>query len=260
MRPLAAVLCHDIKALPILKATLNAIGIEPVSCRSHQEAIELVLEGRCAALIADFDLPGVAEVVKTASLLVPPQKPLLLAMAGAWPGTGQAFQSGASRILYKPLQPDQLRNAFERSLASKRKKRARAPRYKMRSLAYLELHSGPMPAIGINLSEQGMAIRAAERITPLANVPFRCILPGTRDELHGHADVIWADEQGRAGILFSRLSPSAQKLLKDWLRKCGKSNTRSMRMLLPSTDTAVFANSRDESSHRAWRGHCVDLD
>jgi|SRR5271155_3104915 len=247
MSPLAAVLCHDGKTLPILKATLNAIGIEPVSCRSHREAMELVLEGGCTALIVDFDLPGVAEVVKTASLLVPPQKPLLLAMAGAWPGTGQAFQSGASRILYKPLQPEQLRDAFEPSRSSKRKKSARAPRYEMRSLTYLELQSGSVPVIGINLSEQGMAIRAAERITPLSNVPFRCILPGTRDELHGHADVIWADAQGRAGILFSSLSPSAQKLLKDWLRKRGKSNTSSMRTLLPPTDTAVFAASWDES-------------
>jgi CheY-like chemotaxis protein len=241
MRSLAAVLCHDNKALPLLKSALNKVGVEPVSCRSHQEAMELVLGGRCAALIVDFDLPGVADVVKTASLLAPRQKPLLLAMAAPWPGTGQAFQSGASRILYKPLQPEQLTAALVPSREGKRKKRARAPRYEMRSLAYLEMESGAVTAIGINLSEQGMAIRSAERIAPVANVPFRCILPGTGEELHGHVDVIWADEQGRAGVLFSRLSPSARKLLKQWVRKRGKNKSCSMRKLLRATDTAVFA-------------------
>jgi hypothetical protein len=96
-------------------------------CRDHQEAMEHVLGGRCAALIVDFDLPGAAEVIKTASLLVPPQRPLLRAMSGAWAGTGQVSQSGVSRILYQPLQLQQARDAFEPSRESKKKNRRTAP-------------------------------------------------------------------------------------------------------------------------------------
>jgi hypothetical protein len=46
-------------------------------------------------------------------------------------------------------------------------------------------------------------------------------LPGTDHDLHGHADVIWASDQGRAGLFFSRLTPAARKLLKHWLGKRG---------------------------------------
>jgi hypothetical protein len=53
----------------------------------------------------------------------------------------------------------------------------------------------------------------------LSKLAFRCELPGTTSTLHGHADVIWASDQGRAGLFFSRLAPSARKLLKQWLRK-----------------------------------------
>jgi len=243
MRRFAVVLCQDGPSLAILKIVLSEVGLPPVLCRSHQETMELILGGHCAALIADFDLPGAAEVMKTASLLVPPQKPLLLALSDAWPGTGEAFQSGASRILYKPLQLDQVRDAFEPRRASKKKKR-KAPRYEVRSLVYLELDNGTVPAIGLNLSEQGMAIRTAEQITPRPNVAFRCILPGLKDELHGHADVIWADAQGRAGIFFSRLSLSARKHLKAWLRRHGGNHVDTVRCLLPPTNTAVFAAPR----------------
>jgi hypothetical protein len=244
MRHLAAVLSLDASALSTLKLGLAEVGLTEVVCHSHQETMELVLGGHCGALIADFDLPDAADVVKTASLLLPPQRPLLMAMSGAWTATGEAFQSGASRILYKPLQLDQVRDAFEPSRPQKKKIVHRTPRYDLRSLAYLELESGPVPAISINISEQGMAIRTVEQIMPRSNVVFRCILPGTKNVLHGHADVIWADAQGHAGMFFSRLSPSARKHLKDWLRKRGRNNTHAARSLLPPADRAVFAAPR----------------
>ncbi len=245
MRRFAAVLCHDASSLQTLKTTLSLAGMEQIVCGSDQEAMELALGGRCAALIVDFDLPGAAEVMKTASLLTPPYRPLLLAMSTASAGTGQAFQSGAGRILYKPLHPEHVRDAFETGRAPRKKNGARAPRYVLKSLAYLELEGGPVPAICINISEQGMAIRTAEPIKPLSNVAFRCILPATKDVLHGHADVIWADAQGRAGIFFSRLSLSARKQLKDWLRKRGGHHSDGVRDLLPSADSAVFAAPRN---------------
>lgn len=243
MHRFAAIFCQDQSSLATLKVALSEVRLELVTCRSHQQAMEIVLGGRCAALIVDFDLPGALEVMKTAALLVPPQKPLLLAMSDAWPGTGQAFQSGAHRILYKPLQLDQVKDAFESSRASKKKSR-KAPRYLVESLVYLDFENGTVPAIGLNLSEQGMAIRASRQINPCSNVAFRCVLPGSSDEVHGHANVIWADPQGRAGIFFSRLSPSASKHLNDWLRKHGGQHAGPVRRLLPASDTAVFATPR----------------
>ena len=62
------------------------------------------MTGNCSTLIVDFDLPGARELMRMADLLPATQKPNLLAVSSrAWPGTGEAFQSGAGRILYKPL-------------------------------------------------------------------------------------------------------------------------------------------------------------
>jgi hypothetical protein len=246
MRRFSAVLCQHAPSLRTLQLASSDIGLTHTLCQSNQEAMELVLGGHCAALIVDFDQPGASEVIKTASLLIPPLRPLLLALSGEWlGGAGQAFQSGVSRILYKPLQLEQVRDALDATRPSKKKSRQRAPRFELRSLAYLETETGSVPAIGLNISEQGMALRTAEPIQPRPDVSFRCILPGSRAVLHGHADIIWADAQGRAGIFFSRLSPSARKHLKDWLRQNSRPNVNSTRSLLPPADSAVFSTPRN---------------
>jgi CheY-like chemotaxis protein len=220
MRRSVAVLSTDTAILHRLKAVLSEFGISQVICHSCQEAMELLTKGRCSALIVDFDLPGAQEVVKMGALLQPPQKPVLLAVASrAWPGTGHAFQSGADRILYKPLDPAQVKEALQASQKLLAKNRRQAPRCEMKTVVYFELDTGTLPAIGIDISEQGFAVQAPEPVPMPSELAFRCVLPGTTSTLHGHADVIWASDQGRAGLFFSRLAPSARKLLKQWLRK-----------------------------------------
>jgi CheY-like chemotaxis protein len=220
MRRSVAILSTDTAILRRLKAVLSEFGISPLTCHSCQEAMELVTKGRCSTLIVDFDLPGAQEVVMMGALLQAPQRPVLLAVASrAWPGTGHAFQSGADRILYKPLDPEQVKEALEASQKLGAKNRRKAPRYEMKTVVYFEVDTGTLPAIGIDISEQGFAVQATEPVPMLSKLPFRCVLPGTTSTLHGHAGVIWASDQGRAGLFFSRLAPSARKLLKQWLRK-----------------------------------------
>src|SRR5262249_23192832 len=110
----AAVLCQDKRSFDVLAATLDRLGMDLRACRSNQEALELVMAGECDTLIVDSDLPGAEEPIRMATLLPPAQKPNLLAVASrAWPGTGQAFQSGASRILYRPLDPELVKSALK---------------------------------------------------------------------------------------------------------------------------------------------------
>lgn len=110
----AVVLCDDPRSLQILEPALKELAIEHVICFTQQQALEPILAGSCSALIADFDLPRAEEVIRMAALLPAPQKPVLLALGRrVWPGTGGAFKSGASLILYKPLDPEQLKDALK---------------------------------------------------------------------------------------------------------------------------------------------------
>jgi ActR/RegA family two-component response regulator len=245
MRHSAAVLCHDKASFATLEATLEQLGIGLVNCLSGQEALELVMSGRCSTLIVDFDLPGAEEVIRMAALLPPGQKPALLAVASrAWPGTGQAFQSGASRILYRPLETEQVKDALRAGRKARNANRRKSTRYEVKTLVYLDLESGTLPAVSIDIGEHGLALQATEPVPMNSNLAFRCVLPGTDVTLEGHADVIWASDQGRAGLFFSKLAPAARKHLKQWLNKRsahGKAKGKNtVRNLMPPEDAHVL--------------------
>jgi ActR/RegA family two-component response regulator len=244
MRQSAAVLCQEKRSLQTLQSTLEQLEVELVRCPSGQEALELVMTGRCSTLIVDFDLPGAEEVIRMAALLPANQKPALLAVASrAWPGTGQAFQSGASRILYRPLEAEQVKDAFKADRKSRNANRRKCGRYEVKTLVYLDLESGTLTGVSIDIGEHGLAVQASEPVPMNSNVAFRCVLPGTDVTLHGHADVIWASDQGRAGLFFTKLSPAARKHLKRWLSKRSShskdKDKHAMHDLMPPADAHV---------------------
>jgi len=242
-------MCHDKRSLQTLKTTLEELDIELVNCPSGQAALETVMTGQCSTLIVDFDLPGADEVIRMASLLPPVQKPTLLAIAcRAWPGTGQAFQSGASRILYRPVEPEQIKEALKDEKKSRKSNRRKATRYDVKTLVYLDLENGTIPGVSIDIGEHGLAVQATETVPMASNLAFRCVLPGTKVTLQGHADVIWASDQGRAGLFFSKLSPTSRKHLKHWLHKRSahskEKDDHTVRDLMPPEDAHVeFAAS-----------------
>ncbi len=248
MRKSAAVLCHDERSLQTLSDTLNQLGIELHNCRSHQQALEQVIAGECSTLIVDFDLPGAEEAIRMASLLPAEQKPTLLAVASrAWPGTGKAFQSGASRILYRPLEKELVKEALKAGKKS-RSNRRKSARFEVKTLVYLELEHGTIAGVSIDIGEHGLAIQASEPVPVKSNIAFRCVLPGTHVTFNGHADVIWASDQGRAGLFFSSLTPAARKHVKQWLAKRGSQNKPAVRDLMPPADANVaFAPMEEES-------------
>jgi CheY-like chemotaxis protein len=244
MRRSAVVLCQDAPSLRILRAALAGLEIHSVTCLSCDEALALVVAGRCSTLVVDFDVPGAGEVAKITSLLTAPQKPGVLAMTRrAWPGTGQAFQSGANRILYKPLDLAQVKDAFETGGKVRKRHARKAERCEMKSLVYLEFETGTVPVIGVDLSEHGFGVRATEPVPQRSNLAFHCVLPGTTHVLRGHADVMWSDGEGRAVLFFSRLAPAARKYLKNWLRRQGVRSRVSVRTLLPPVNAPVYVTT-----------------
>ena len=124
--------------------------------------------------------------------------------------------------------------------------RRKSERYEVKTLVYLEVEHGTISGISIDIAEQGLAMQATEPVPIQTNVLFRCVLPGTDVTIQGHADVIWASDQGRAGLFFSKLSPAGSKHLKQWLAKRGN-HKHAVRDLLPPADAQVsFAATEEE--------------
>jgi hypothetical protein len=85
----------------------------------------------------------------------------------------------------------------------------------------------------LDLSEQGLALQAPEPLPAVHNLPLHFYLPGTSHLVEGIGKVIWAEDDGRAGMFFSRLTPASRHHLKNWLAKRGTKSKDAVRVLLP---------------------------
>jgi CheY-like chemotaxis protein len=228
----ALVMSRSNGAVKVLVATFAELGIEYKVSASVSETLEILATEYHSALILDFDLPDAACVAKMARSLPEKRRPVLFGMIGAATPVGSAFQAGANFVLYKPLDPNQVLHSFRAARGFMRGDRRSATRQKGETLAYLQFPTGIVPALVMDVTEQGLSLQAAEGLTPLRGVPLRFLLPGTAEVIHATGDFIWADGNGRAGLFFSKIAPACQRALQAWLKKRAAKRSESVRVLL----------------------------
>jgi hypothetical protein len=165
-------------------------------------------------------------------------------MIGAGTGIAGAFQAGANFALYKPLIHKQVTRSLRAGRVFMQPDRRRAQRQKLEGLVYLQFGIAAVPALVLDLSEQGLSLQAPEPLPGVQKVPLRFVLPGTTHMVEGDGEMTWADDEGRAGMIFSRLTPTSRKHLKTWLSKRGTKKKNG-----------VHGASRTEKSRSAHASH-----
>lgn len=204
-------------------------------CLNAADAIESLVHNRYSAIVLDFDLPGAARVAKMARMTPADKRPVVFAMIGSLTGISDTFQAGANFVLYKPLVLDQVVRSLRAAQGFMRSDRRRAHRQKVETLVYLQFGIAAIPALVLDVNEQGLALQAPEMLPTVPEVPLRFMLPGTSHMVEGIGEMVWADDEGRAGIIFTRLNSASKKHLKTWLGKrapkkaVGRSHARAER-------------------------------
>jgi CheY-like chemotaxis protein len=222
----------------VLTSALDELEIEHQVCLSAAEAAELLVQGHYSALVLDFALPGAAQVARMARMASPQRRPVVFAMLGVLTPVCGALQAGVNFVLYKPLVFEQVMRTLRAGQMFMRPSRRPSPRHKLEALVYLQLGVAALPAIVLDLSERGLALQAAEPLPPVQNVPLRFVLPGTTHMVEATGEVIWADDEGRAGMFFSQLTAESRGYLKDWLTKQAAGGNDGAGILLPSPRAA----------------------
>ncbi len=206
-------------ASQLLAGVLQDSNISSDRCDSAQEAIELLARGNYAALILDFDIPGAPQVAKLARLAPAQSRPVVFAMIGAGADVGGAYEAGANFVLYKPLAEDQVARSVRAARGFMRRDRRKKARHAVQTVVYLLFGRAAIPTLMVDLSEDGLCIQAAEPLPPIEQVPIHFLLPHSTRAIEGKAEVVWADDSGRAGMFFTQLARETERRLKTWLRK-----------------------------------------
>jgi CheY-like chemotaxis protein len=228
MKPKALMMCRSPQAIRLVARVLDELGIFHDCCLSAQEAIELLAKGNYSALVLDFDLPGGAQVAKLARLAPSQSRPVVFAMIGAATDIAGTYQAGANFVLYKPLELDQISRSLRAARGFMGEDRRRSARHKVDTVVYLMFgRSLAIPALMLDLNEDGLSVQAADPLPALGQLPVHFLLPGSTRAIEGTAEVIWADDSGRAGMFFSSLSAPTQKRLRGWLSRNSKKPART---------------------------------
>ncbi len=226
------VMSRSHSSIRVLVAAFAELGIEYRVSASASGTIETLALGHHSALILDFDLPHTVQVAKLARASSGKRRPILFGMVGASTPVSEVFAAGANFVLYKPLDLLQVLHSFRSAQGFMREDRRDGTRKKSETLAYLELPTGMAPALVTDLTEQGLALQAAEPLPPVRGVQLRFLLPGTSQVVQATGDFIWADGAGRAGLFFSNIAPACRRDLQAWLKKHGVAKSESVRALL----------------------------
>jgi len=222
-------LCREQQSLRLLSLALDELGIEQEVCLSASEAMERMVPGHYSALVLDFDLPGTAQVARLARLAPPQRRPVIFAMIGALTEIGDTFQAGANFVLYKPLVFEQVMRSLRAGRGFMQPDRRRSQRQKLEALAYLQFGIVALPALVLDVNEHGLSLQAPEPLPAVQHVPLRFVLPGTTHMVEGTGELTWADDEGRAGMLFSKLNAASQRHLKAWLSKRSRAKRQAVR-------------------------------
>jgi len=215
----ALLMCSDERVLRLLGKALEKVEMEQEVCLSAPEALDRTVLQHYSALVLDFDVPGAATVARMARLAPSSRRPVIFGMIGALTEIAETFQAGVNFIIYKPLAFEQIVRCLRAGRGFMRADRRESPRQELESLVYLQFGIAALPAMMLDLNHDGLALQAPEPLPPVQRVPVRFVLPGTNNMVEGMGEVIWADDGGRAGVLFSQLTPASRKYLKQWLGK-----------------------------------------
>jgi CheY-like chemotaxis protein len=215
----ALCMCRDERSLPILTTALQELEIQQELRSSAAEVLETLAQAHYSALLLDFDLPGAAMIARIARLSPADNRPVTFALIGKLTEMAGTFRAGANFVLYKPLVVEQIMRSLRAGRGFMRPDRRRSQRRKLETLVYLQFGIVALPAIVLDLNRDGLSLQAPEPLPPVQHVPLRFVLPGSTHIIEGDGEVTWADDNGRAGMLFKKLSPVSRKCLKQWLAK-----------------------------------------
>lgn len=232
MRLNALVTSRSNSAVKVLVSAFAELGIEYRVSASTAETLDIMASEHHSAVVVDFDLPDAISIARMARALPEKRRPVIFGMIGATTPVGNVFQAGGNFVLYKQLDLLQVLHSLRAARAFMREDRRRSSRQKGESLAYLQFPTGVVPALVLEVTEQGLSLQAAEALTPLRAVALRFLLPKTEQVIQATGDFIWTDANGRAGLFFSNMPPACRRDLQAWLKKHGAKRSDAVSNLL----------------------------
>lgn len=104
--------------------------------------------------------------------------------------------------------------AFSQTVQAERRT---TPRTRVQLSAQLRTLENVVDITALDLSEGGMAVRAAHPMKPELQVVVQFALPFTEQSVICEGRIIWTDGKGLMGVQFNGLDDEQRLIIRDWL-------------------------------------------
>jgi DNA-binding response OmpR family regulator len=220
-------LCEDDASVRIVTRVFKDLGVDVEHCLHPLGAEKAIKTERFDAIMVDDAVPGARVVLDSAQILPTCENSVRIILAGTPTKIGNALQSGAQIVLYKPFSQERVRHGLRAVRNLMARERRRGPkRVRVDFPAKLGNERGQSFGVLVeDLSDSGAAFRCTEALPQSIRFSFECTLPGTQAMLKATAEVVWQSTGGMFGIRFTDVSAPSRKMLIEWLR--AKANDKS---------------------------------
>ena len=200
----------DQDAVHTLAGLLDQLGIKGEVCFSVPDVLDMMASSRYSAILLILKFRRRANRAEDQDRPAG-TRPVVFALIGALNQIAGAFASGPISSLYKPLARDQVLRSLRAGQAFMLPDRRRSQRHSLETLAYLQFGIAAMPALVLDVNDHGISIQSPEPLPGVREVRLRFVLPGTTEIVEATGDLLWADREGRAGMLFADMLPLPQE-------------------------------------------------
>ena len=212
--------CADAEAVQVLSRVLEDLGIEVESCSDPHVARARIDEQSFNAVIVDcVDETAAADFITYARKTSLNQSTVIVVIVNGGDPVSDIFSQGANFALYKPISRERAAHSIRAARGLIRQERRVQPRFPVQSpaaIAYAGKENAP--ATLVDLNDQGLGVRAEDRLSPTCKVYFQFSLPKNDSVVRLAGEVMWQDASGRVGIRFAQIPQSSRKVLQAWVQ------------------------------------------
>jgi CheY-like chemotaxis protein len=213
------VVCADAKAVQVLRRILSDLGIGAEHCGdSHAAAARVRSEPFDAVLVDCQDQHAALELISSTRTTKANKNSLIIGIVDSRDQVRDVFARGANFIVYKPISVERAGGSLRaaRSLMRREKRgKERVPLHAQASIDYANTEN--VPAILLDLSEDGLALQSERKLPPRCKVYFQFNLPGNVPVVRLSGEVVWQDASGRVGIRFADVPQTSRRVLSQWI-------------------------------------------
>jgi DNA-binding response OmpR family regulator len=259
----ALLISADAHTAGVLGEVLAEMEIAVEECGDFSAARRKLTTEQYEVILVDSpDQPTADRLLQQARSSLANQSSLVISVVDAGSSVRSVFAMGANFILYRPVSAERARSslrAASRLVKRENRKHRRTPVCAQASLSYSNVES--MPAILVDLSEEGLALQCQYQLPRQSRVYFRFTLPGQTKCVQMSGETVWQDSTGRAGVRFLDVPQVARRLLKEWLNYRISVEQSKVTVQLPVGQPGPLANSpadrRIQSRHACQLGVAV---